>query len=289
MDLQGRYVDKSLKLFFDKNMYGEVVFPKCNCEGSEKPSVLSMWGSCFSVFNAIERDIKSSQNSSIQPYNDQKIKISSLIKQGQIAAQNLKYKEAQDYFNNAIEIQRGLQIKHPYFLADYRPYYYLGELHYTGQFNFEHALSCYNNAINILSQTILTRYDFDLTRVRDDYNKYMRSKEDSKIYDEEVRQRNSLPFFEKLFTDPPIKPRHYNFYKTYEKEAAAYENMLLVAEMFTKMAEICTDKEEYYPAEICELAADDIQRCTKRGIDVLKLRSEGVQYIGGLYNEIEPY
>ena len=65
--------------------------------------------------------------------------------------------------------------------------------------------------------------------------------------------------------------------------------MLLVAEMFTKMAEICTDKEEYYPAEICELAADDIQRCTKRGIDVLKLRSEGVQYIGGLYNEIEPY
>lgn len=57
--LQGDYVDSTRKLFFRSNKKGEVIFPKCDCEGSGKPSVLPMWGSCFSVFNVIAEDIKS--------------------------------------------------------------------------------------------------------------------------------------------------------------------------------------------------------------------------------------
>lgn len=58
IEIQGDYVDSSQTLFFRKNKEGVMVFPKCDCEGSEKPSVMSMWGSCFSTINAIVRDIE---------------------------------------------------------------------------------------------------------------------------------------------------------------------------------------------------------------------------------------
>lgn len=63
INLKGRYVDSSLKLFFDKNSINEVVFPWCNYERSERPSVKSMFGACFSIFNAIKKDIKAKAES----------------------------------------------------------------------------------------------------------------------------------------------------------------------------------------------------------------------------------
>lgn len=56
--LRGDYVDSSLKLFFRKNEKGYVIFPNCDCEGSGRPSIIGMWGSCFSIFNAIKKDIE---------------------------------------------------------------------------------------------------------------------------------------------------------------------------------------------------------------------------------------
>lgn len=59
----GRLVDKSEKLFFDYNDSHEVIFRKTDCEGSGRPSVLPMWGSCFATINAIKRDITKLINS----------------------------------------------------------------------------------------------------------------------------------------------------------------------------------------------------------------------------------
>lgn len=59
---KGEWVDNSEQLFFDVNDHGEVIFRKCDCEGSGRPSVIPMWGSCFATLNAIKRDIASAVN-----------------------------------------------------------------------------------------------------------------------------------------------------------------------------------------------------------------------------------
>lgn len=56
--LKGDYIDASLKLYFRQNKDGKVIFPNCDYEQSGRPSVVSMWGSCFSMFNAIANNIK---------------------------------------------------------------------------------------------------------------------------------------------------------------------------------------------------------------------------------------
>lgn len=57
INLQGEYTDSARKLFFNTRDDGTVLFNKCNYEQSAKPSVVSMWGCCFSIFNAIKEDI----------------------------------------------------------------------------------------------------------------------------------------------------------------------------------------------------------------------------------------
>lgn len=57
MNMKGRYVSSDLKLFFRKNKEGEITFPNCNYERSERPSVKSMVGSCFSLCNALAEEI----------------------------------------------------------------------------------------------------------------------------------------------------------------------------------------------------------------------------------------
>ncbi len=56
--LQGEYTDAERKLFFTTRDDGTVLFNKCNYEQTAKPSVVSMWGCCFSLFNAIKEDIE---------------------------------------------------------------------------------------------------------------------------------------------------------------------------------------------------------------------------------------
>ncbi len=54
----GGFINNNQKLVFDINSQGKVLFQKCNCEGSERPSVKSMWGCCFATIGAIKRDIR---------------------------------------------------------------------------------------------------------------------------------------------------------------------------------------------------------------------------------------
>lgn len=56
--LQGDYTDAERKLFFNTRDDGTILFNKCNYEQTAKPSVVSMWGCCFSLFNAIKEDIE---------------------------------------------------------------------------------------------------------------------------------------------------------------------------------------------------------------------------------------
>ena len=56
-NLLGDYITKEKDLVFDVNKKEQILFQKSNCEGSQRPSVVSMWGPCFSTIKAIERDI----------------------------------------------------------------------------------------------------------------------------------------------------------------------------------------------------------------------------------------
>jgi hypothetical protein len=54
-------------------------------------------------------------------------------------------------------------------------------------------------------------------------------------------------------------------------------------EMYEKLAQICKQNGEEYPAEICEQAASCIRKHTDTGELILQRRADGVQYIGDLF------
>ncbi len=294
INLQGDYVDKTLTLYFRKNKDNKVIFPKCDCEGSGKPSVLSMWGSCFSVFNAIARDINN-QNRQYPFIKDGKCAFSDLDTHKKIVEKTLErgiksgvYKDAEQAFNYAIQLNKAFEASYNLELLDYRPYQLLGDLHFQHK-NFDYAASCYNNAINILSKKILEQVNENsISEVRKDYNSYINELALSESYNHQVKVYNSKNIFSKFFAEKPVKPEHYYDYKDLYYDNYVFYNTLIkpCANMYKRLHAICSSKHEFYPAEVCEQAYYDILRCTDRGQDVMKLRSEGVLYIGDLYNEI---
>jgi len=58
LNLLGNFVNKTRELIFDVNNEEKILFQKNNCEGSQRPSVVSMWGPCFSTIKAISDDIE---------------------------------------------------------------------------------------------------------------------------------------------------------------------------------------------------------------------------------------
>ncbi len=56
LDCLGSFINRDGTFVFDINQNGEVLFQKCNIEGSSRPSVVPMWGSCFSSIMAAKRD-----------------------------------------------------------------------------------------------------------------------------------------------------------------------------------------------------------------------------------------
>ncbi len=47
--LKGEYVDYTSTYYFKRNFAGKIIFPQCNCDGTDRPSVHSMWGTCLGV------------------------------------------------------------------------------------------------------------------------------------------------------------------------------------------------------------------------------------------------
>ena len=57
LNLLGDFINRNEDLVFDVKKKEQVVYQKCKCEGSERPSVVTMWGPCFSTIKAIDRDV----------------------------------------------------------------------------------------------------------------------------------------------------------------------------------------------------------------------------------------
>lgn len=54
---KGDFVDYKLENYFRRNGDYKIIYPKADCESSGRPSVMGMWGSCYSMFTAIAKDI----------------------------------------------------------------------------------------------------------------------------------------------------------------------------------------------------------------------------------------
>ncbi len=287
--LKGRYVDSSLKLFFDRNLYpGEIIFPNCDCEGSGRPSVLSMWGSCFSVFNAIKDDIElAKKKGPAQDFigSSKKVyaEIAELMKKAKAEEQySFRYKQAEDYYNNAIELCKIHGIQNP------NPHIALGNLHLKNG-NLDYASGCFNNAIDMMSKNLNDRYlskapENSLNNIRQGKDTYERALKEEEQYKKDKRQYDNGGFLHKLFNDPPKAPSISS--KDNKDYVTLYKSVQELSELFDKMATVCNKKGESYPARVCKAAAKEIKECTGRGTKVVLARANGIQYIGDIFNEI---
>ena len=95
LDKLGHFINNEQNLIFDTNSNGKVLFQKTNCEGSEKPSVVSMWGSCFSTINAMVRDIN-------KKGHDRK-SFSFYVQSAENSSRKGDYSNAEYYYNEALD------------------------------------------------------------------------------------------------------------------------------------------------------------------------------------------
>ena len=262
--LQGDYVDKSLKLFFRVNDANEVIFPKCDCEGTKKPSVLSMWGSCFSVFNAIARDIN-------------------ILKKMANIISSLKHKE--DFYVSNIMEDKAYSDRHPEYIRSYLPHYMLGNL-YLSQGKIHKAQGCYNMSLNFLAKEIQSKKPDAFLKMNHDI--YQQSKASSEEYDKAKKEFDKKPAIIRFLSAEPIEPFDYKKYLKYQQDFETYKLVQKMSEIYDKLALICEKKFERYPARVCAQASADLLEYNYTAQKIIERRKNDVQYIGDLYNEIKP-
>lgn len=153
-DIRGDFVDSTFQLFFRKNNEGKIIFPNCDCEGSGRPSVMSMWGSCFSIFNVIKRNIDFENLHKI--YEADKINFAGLVESsisaGKLAETKGNVKEAIKRYEDAI---RQLYIKGFDFRRsrDLEPYRALADLKFNIG-DYDGAEPLYNKLVNWKSKYV---------------------------------------------------------------------------------------------------------------------------------------
>lgn len=160
MSLKGDWVNKAQELFFDVTNMGTVLFRKCNCEGTIKPSVLSMWGSCFSVFNAIKSDIeKINKVKDTKKSHEITKDIEIHLKKAQEFENQENYNDAEGCYNYVLVLSKALYGEKSIQTANM--YYKIAEVCYKeSQKNFissdnkniklNAAQGCYNEALDVI-------------------------------------------------------------------------------------------------------------------------------------------
>lgn len=156
VDLRGDYIDSSLKRFYAINKDNKIVYPSCDCENSGRPSVMAMWGSCFSIFDAIRRDIR------YQDIYDTTIKgkplniglaIDGNLNAGRTCEREGRLGEAEYYYGMALEMVKieGFDMKSPQALE---PYESLANLKFK-KGDYKGAEKLYNFVLNTKAKLLV--------------------------------------------------------------------------------------------------------------------------------------
>ena len=97
---KGVFFDPTETLFFDLNRDRELVFRKCDCEGSGRPSVVAMWGSCFAAVNAMTKSVRAQLKDIFD------VKIPNLMKLAEESRKADCFPAAENILKKALELAR---------------------------------------------------------------------------------------------------------------------------------------------------------------------------------------
>lgn len=280
INLLGKYTDHTLKVFYDENKDGKIIFKKTDCEGSGRPGVLTMWGSCFALFNAISNNIDLTRNYSSD--------LSNLSVYMHAAMNAKKYNKKGDYIKYLFKAAEAEKIQRPEAMSPeaIQVYEELADV-YINSNDYKKASGCLNRALYLLANQFYAQAKVkNLADLKHYHDIYSSSYESTKNYLTKRREYINASFIEKLFISNPIAPSNYDDYKKYEKENNEYfyYNYKFMT-LFNRLSRVCKFLNELYPAKICSLAAKDIEEATSRGVEIIKRRKEGNIYIGDLYSE----
>lgn len=278
--LQGTLVNKDLNLFFDTNKDGKIIFPKCDCEGSGRPGVMPIWGSCYAMLNVIARDIGWSESN--RGAHDDYKKFLDLARY----TMNRRDKRELNMHYAAVQLEcankslRKLLSEDVVIPAASEASELLSAI-YSEKGDYENAAACLNTAIDVAAKSLVTRFKIEnLPIIRYNNNQYFRTQYKSDFY------KKYLAMYDNVVPLSDWIKREARPAGNEGQELSLYS--LRISLMYAKLAELCAKKGESYPARVCEAAAKDLLECNARGIALIKRRADGVQYIGDLYNEIKP-
>ena len=300
--LKGDYVDSQKHLFFRVNPEGKVFFPNCDCEGSGKPSVLSMWGSCFSAFNAIADNISLVKENKkvwqtpgtpyLLEYNQKMINMRTALEQKQ-------YKQVEKYANDLIRILNIINTKNPSKIfvdnspiktknlptidAEYEIYTNLiNSLKFQGKIkDAENVTNELIDKLAVLANETSAKSLLECKRLVLEKNKneqlWTKYKTEKEKWDASLLKQ--------IFCARPTPPPKMD---DISNEMQKIKIITRIANLYSMLANMCEQNIEFYPAKICKLASKDILDYTERGQKILTRRIEKIHYIGDLYNEVKP-
>lgn len=289
MDLKGDYVDSSLQLFFRTNKNGQVIFPNCDCEGSGRPSVLSMWGSCFSIFNAIKDDITIKERYNERGYYDKETlydkhpkEVKSLLFESEELIKGKRYKEAEQVLKYAVDLEKVAG------LHGYKPLEALGDF-FTMQKDYLQAEDCYNSALNELAKKILDKLKIDdkqylLTDCIDYINFVEHFNPKDWEYRDNKANYDKLNFIQKLFVNEPQKPEDLTKTEKYIQFKKVAKLFTGCGRLYEKLAQNCELRGEDYPAFACNWAAGMMQNMNDISSELIKRRADKNTYLGDFLN-----
>lgn len=282
MSLKGDYIDSSMQVFFRKNKDGEVIYPYADAEGSGRPSVLSMWGSSFSIFNAIKNDINIKERFNERGYYDKETlyakhpkEIKRLLKESDELIKNKKYADAEHILQYAVDLEKVAG------LHGYKPLEALGDL-YTMQKEYSKAENCYNTALNELAKKILIKLeavdkDCTFSDCSRNKHKFENLQEEHLDYLHNKNAYDKQNYFQKMFSNEPKKPEDAEPLRKYVK---VYNMVLEASRLFSKLTENCEIRNEDYPAFACNWAAERMKSPDRVAQEIIKRRADNNTYLG---------
>ncbi len=279
LKLRGDYVDSSLQLFFRKNKNDEIIFPQCDCEGSGKPSIHTMWGSCFSIFNAIAKDIK---------FNEQFEKL--IITSGQQLKdyENLIYQTKDiSKLNRLLSLQKKYCQEHE--IAEYKSnipvtYIKLGNAILIQYDNIIEAENLYNIAINMLAARVLNylgEINKPLGKIKQEAIYYKETQNKIYRYNEEKLKYEKMSFIEKLLTPEPVIPDKQN--EDFKDSYICYNNIRVIANTFGKLAKICERKNIPNSVQNCLKAQQSLLDVDEKTTRIIQRRANNNIFMDDIF------
>lgn len=282
MSLKGDYIDSTLQHFFRVNDEGKIIHPASDCEGSGRPGVWTMWGSCFSMFNAIKNDIELKERFNERGYFDEeKLKtkfpeeITKLLNESEVLIKNNKIDLAKNVLIYAIELEKTAG------LHGFRPLEALGDL-YNQQGDLKNAEKYYNSALNELARQVLAKLDnngnpYSLSDCRDFKQEFEQLQEENLYYINNKNEYDNQNFLTKMFLQEPKKPQNPEHLR---KFVDIYNTTLEAERLFRKLAENCEQRNEDYPAFACNWAADMMVNPDRTTQEILERRADNNYDLG---------